>query len=60
MGPALASPLCPHGVVTGKTPGRKEIRLVADGWGPHVSGCGGVAVVSGLAGRVGPKGLGGP
>jgi hypothetical protein len=31
----------------------------ADGWGPHVSGCGGVAVLSGLAGRVGPTGLGG-
>jgi hypothetical protein len=32
---------------------------VADGWGPHVSGCGSVAVVSGLARRVGPKCTGG-
>jgi hypothetical protein len=43
----------PHGVRHGED--NREKRIRSDRLGPHVSGCGVWLVVSGLAGRVGPK-----
>jgi hypothetical protein len=55
MGPRWRRPSARHGGDRGRETGKgKEIR--SDRLGTHVSGCGGLAVVSGLAGRVGPKG----